>query len=998
MRIQGVSILLLSPFAAVARAAQDSDLNFKATFGKTPAPFQIDVDEEFIAQTKLRVGLTRLPMPIDQPDHTEGPALEDAISMSLTAARFEQYTTTVDIAKVSQYKESVPLHFVHHVSPRQDAIPLLFIHGWPGSFLEVGPLINYLTHPPRDDLPAFHVVAPSIPGFAFSPAPTHPDFGYVEAAHAFEQLMRQLGYRRYVMQGGDAGGIIMRYQANLYSESVVSGLNSFWTVSPSEEDRQRHELGETSEDEASFIRLHDWFIGEHWGYGQIQQTRPLRLGFAITDSPIGLAMWMYDTMRPAVENVEVWTPQEIITWTMMHWIQGPYGALRIYKEGAATGAFNATGFQSLPYVKQPIGISEFPKDIFYRTPLEWAQRTGNVKARYHHDNGGHFASWESPEALAEDIWAFFGDEELSDVGRIRQGSLDLFAEFNSPTSGQEQSEQQKQNPDNSSHFLHQTQAWGNLPTQRGTGWGAAPAAQSSAQPAAAEDDDDGWGDFETADSSVDQSSATQLAGLGASPVSSQFSGSRTRAQAVPTTSQADPWEAFEEPSHSTSQSTQHRTLENAPNRAPLKSIGGPRLIRADTLDIINNSLVDVGKHGKAKDTKPKLKQPSNPNVMFDAEDFELEGGDEDDDEDDFDEDDDFGDFETVPTTQPKTAPVLVESRPKAPAPQVSQPASMDLLSLDDPPSYAEATPVKPSTPHGFGATAKAQTQEKAKSQKPLAANKPSRLKEATFVDDDDDQWNAWDDFESKPAPSSVKPTAAPATDTWEWDSKPSPQPSQPAAVDDNQPPPTNVPPPSVLLAAFPGLFRAGDALFKPTAGQTASIKDRVLSDPKAADFLRGYIMIATTAGRVIAGRKHRWHRDKILAKSMSISVAGSKGMKLAGVDKTQSIREDRDAADVAAAWREYVGRLRSAVAATNSAGKTSSLRVPEISENMQVQTAKLVPTASKPCVICGLKRDERVAKVDYDVEDSFGEWWVEHWGHRVCKNFWVEHEQALRQR
>jgi len=287
--------------------------------------------------------------------------------MSLTAARFEQYTTTVDIAKVSQYKEPVPLHFVHHVSPRQDAIPLLFIHGWPGSFLEVGPLINYLTHPPRDDLPAFHVVAPSIPGFAFSPAPTQSGFGYIEAAHAFDQLMRQLGYRRYVMQGGDAGGIIMRYQANLYPESVVSGLNSFWTVSPSEEDRQRHELGETSEDEASFIGLHDWFIGEHWGYGQIQQTRPLRLGFAITDSPIGLAMWLYDAMWPGVENVEVWTPQEIITWTMMHWIQGPYGALRIYKEGAAAGAFNATGFHNLPYVKQPIGISEFPKDIFYRT-------------------------------------------------------------------------------------------------------------------------------------------------------------------------------------------------------------------------------------------------------------------------------------------------------------------------------------------------------------------------------------------------------------------------------------------------------------------------------------------------------------------------------------------------------------------------------------------------------------------------------------------------------
>ena len=120
-------------------------------------------------------------------------------------------------------------------------------------------------------------------------------------------------------------------------------------------------------------------------------------------------------------------------------------------------------------------------------------------------------------------------------------------------------------------------------------------------------------------------------------------------------------------------------------------------------------------------------------------------------------------------------------------------------------------------------------------------------------------------------------------------------------------------------------------------------------------------------------------------------------MKLAGVDKTQSVREDREAADVVAVWRDRVGRLRSAVAAANSAGR-AGLKVPELNETMQVQTAKLAPTGLKACIICGLKREERVSKVDLDIEDSFGEWWVEHWGHRACKNFWTEHEQKLRQR
>ncbi|PHH87015.1 hypothetical protein CDD83_9420 [Cordyceps sp. RAO-2017] len=232
-------------------------------------------------------------------------------------------------------------------------------------------------------------------------------------------------------------------------------------------------------------------------------------------------------------------------------------------------------------------------------------------------------------------------------------------------------------------------------------------------------------------------------------------------------------------------------------------------------------------------------------------------------------------------------------------------------------------------------------------------------------------------------------------DNWTWgvgdDSKP------PDTESTDAGPPTNVPPPSVILSTFPELFGSGNLLFKPIASQNASVKQKVLSDPKAAQYLQGYILLGSTAARVIAGRKHRWHRDKILAKSMSLSAAGSKGMKLAGVDKTQAAREDRETADVVAAWREHVGPLRSAVAAANTACG-ANMKVPELSDKMQAQAAKMVPTARAACLLCGLKREERIAKVDFDVEDSFGEWWVEHWGHRACKNFWLEHEQRLRQR
>lgn len=424
--------------------------------------------------------------------------------------------------------------------------------------------------------------------------------------------------------------------------------------------------------------------------------------------------------------------------------------------------------------------------------------------------------------------------------------------------------------------------------------------------------------------------------------------------------------------------------------------------------------------------KAKLKASAqkDPSVLFDAEDFELQVAEDEEDDDD----DEFGDFESVPApAAPKPTPTAASTK-TTPAPP-----SMDLLSLDEPaPALPQQTRKPPPTqllgPLAFGATATSYPQapkspsfqdrnpfpelaiktptsaepkgtKKPKEETPTTAwpsyESPIDLKPAKFKDQEE-EWDAWDDFsatDNKQVTTSTKT----APEGWDWDAVDNVQPSHSDSQGD-APPPINVPPPSVILSAFPDLFNSGTALFKPVSGQSASIKQRILSDSKAVEFLKGYVLLAETAARVIAGRKQRWHRDKILAKSMSISAAGSKGMKLAGIDKTQAAREDREAADVVAVWRQQVGRLRSAVAAAKSADMGLALKVPEISENMQVHTAKMVPTAPKACIICGLKRDERVAKVDVEVEDSFGEWWVDHWGHKACKNFWIEHEQKMRQR
>ncbi|KAI1417577.1 hypothetical protein F5Y13DRAFT_59978 [Hypoxylon sp. FL1857] len=523
-----------------------------------------------------------------------------------------------------------------------------------------------------------------------------------------------------------------------------------------------------------------------------------------------------------------------------------------------------------------------------------------------------------------------------------------------------------------------------------------------------EDDDDGWGDFEVAPN-VHQPSATSVTAT------------------IPS-----------------------RSAAKEPQNQPL---GRTRVVRASTIDLMTNNLLDLGisstpndnargspfAQGPSRHVKqptPKIASPKAPqktshadsNVLFDADDFDgdhPEEGDE----------DDFGEFETV-ASPVQAAPDLLSSDFYSP-PATAKPRASELLSglnLTEPTSYPQA-PRSPSfqdrNPFPGLAVAPPRKQGKQPANEPIKSPVTAwpalDAKKSAASDGFGDDWAAFDDLPSQQGKSKTKNTNA--NTNWDWDSVAPAQPKSTKAkasviapeskesswdwdpvevktekqADEPKDdlPPTNIPPPSILLSVFPELFsQANASLYKPVSGQPFPVKNRILSDPKTIEFLRGYIALATVAARIIAGRKLRWHRDKFLAQRMTISAAGSKGMKLAGIDKAQAAREDREAADVVAYWKEYVGRLRSAVATANSSIKNNAeqLKIPEISESMPVQTEKLVPTAPKACIVCGLKRNERIAKVDYDVEDSFGEWWVDHWGHLACKRFWLQHESTLRQR
>ncbi|KAK7179754.1 hypothetical protein DPSP01_003231 [Paraphaeosphaeria sporulosa] len=384
----------------------------------------------------------------------------------------------------------------------------------------------------------------------------------------------------------------------------------------------------------------------------------------------------------------------------------------------------------------------------------------------------------------------------------------------------------------------------------------------------------------------------------------------------------------------------------------------------------------------------KAKRSTDPSVLFDAE-------------DDFGEDD-FGDFEEpeASETQSNTAQIAsVGIADLLGDLDLSQPAALSSKQQHAASHKASALTSLKGPAGGFGSVTP--------SQRSRATPTPPASKE-------EESWDTFDDWEASiptkaPAKTSARPPQKSKDITVRPKSGPSPAPILSPTFDDPQAgelPPTNVPPPAVLLTLFPLLFAdAQEKLFKPMAAQTLPMRNKVLAEPATITYLQGYMMLGSVAAHIIAGRKLRWKRDQHLSQGMRIGPASSRatsGMKLSSIDKSENMKEEREASDVVRVWKDQVGRLRHVVSAANQIRAGSLGAVPDIQETMPVKVLKQgeggVP-AKEPCMLCGLKRDERVGAVDQGVEDSFGEWWVDQVNmHRSCRNFWGEHRDRLRQR
>jgi microsomal epoxide hydrolase len=297
------------------------------------------------------------------------------------------------------------IHFVHQQSNVRDAKPLVLIHGWPGSVVEFTKIIDRLTNPVRfgaAEGDAFHVVALSLPGFGFSGKPTTRGMSPRRIAEIVSKLMERIGYARYGAQGGDWGGIIVR-QLGLLDRARLIGVHSNMCVAPAltgptaNDGVPQHELARI---EAIRARM-----ATEIGYQQIQATKPMTLGYGLNDSPVGLAAWIVEKFRTWSDskgNVESrFSKDGLLTNIMVYWVtETAPSSARIYFENRVD-----PGAQGR--VEVPFACARFPGEVFANVPRKAVEAAYNLVQYTEMASGGHFAAFEEPDLLAQDIRRFF---------------------------------------------------------------------------------------------------------------------------------------------------------------------------------------------------------------------------------------------------------------------------------------------------------------------------------------------------------------------------------------------------------------------------------------------------------------------------------------------------------------------------------------------------------------------------------------------------------------
>ena len=383
---------------------------------KTPGdeirPFKIHVGDDVLADLRERLDRTRFPEAVDGSAWEMGVRLEymkelvarwrngyDWRETERALNRLDHFVTRID---------GIDLHFIHQRSKHPNALPIILTHGWPGTIAEFLDVIGPLTDPEAyggkaED--AFHVICPSLPGFGFSGIPRDRGWNVDRMAEAILVVMDRLGYKKFGAQGGDWGRAITERIGN---DPRVVGIHlQFPPGSPPAGADPKE--GITPEEYARWERRRQE-LNDHNGYAAIQATRPLTIGYALNDSPVGLAAWVVDKFWAWSDhggNLDSkFTKDKLLTNIMLYWVtQTMPSSERIYYEyGHAVPAKLVTRARRTDRV--PVGVALFPKEI-HVSPRKWVERSYNLVHWTEMPRGGHFAALEEPELYVQDVRAFF---------------------------------------------------------------------------------------------------------------------------------------------------------------------------------------------------------------------------------------------------------------------------------------------------------------------------------------------------------------------------------------------------------------------------------------------------------------------------------------------------------------------------------------------------------------------------------------------------------------
>ncbi|MFE4709290.1 epoxide hydrolase family protein [Paenibacillus sp. NPDC056722] len=372
-------------------------------------PFHIQVSDDILNDLQYRLQHVRLPDQVEDSGWERGTDL--VFLKSLLSYWRDHYDWRAQESKLNRFAQfhcdidGIEVHFVHERGKGPNPMPIILTHGWPDSYLRYEKIIPLLTDPashegnPED---SFDVIVPSLPGFGFSSRPTKPGFNNYSVSQLWAKLMTQeLGYTKFAAAGGDIGSGVTRYLAANDPELLygihLTDVGIIRSLMTSQD-------AELSEEEKQYKKNASSWLANEGGYISMQSTKPQTLAYGLSDSPVGVAAWIIEKLRAwsdcKGDLSQRYSKDELLTHIMIYWVTNTIGtSIQMYYE-------NSHSLPPLGHIEVPTGIAIFPADIVL-PPKSWAERNLNITRWSTMPAGGHFTAMEEPEALADDIRAFY---------------------------------------------------------------------------------------------------------------------------------------------------------------------------------------------------------------------------------------------------------------------------------------------------------------------------------------------------------------------------------------------------------------------------------------------------------------------------------------------------------------------------------------------------------------------------------------------------------------